>query len=339
METHYLKEIQIKTLKNKKILGFQDYEFIKCKWRDVSQGFYRKNKSEWKPFIGLILNENITFKLGVLTHKIVDMNSTEETEKISCLLGGGKWLKQERGSFLNLEIEERNNIYYEINKFIDSPFLKFICQHKDNFYYFSKNKENRLYDYLESKDIIFEPLKDLEEINNLKKINEVRKLKYKDYSLLSYLSSKSDKKTLDLLEKVFVYHPEISLELNFYKINYNKNLILRYNLIYYYQKDDFKFKYLLYQEIKNLKTSILGKIKKEVWKQVRDYNLINRNVKEIKLEEIDLIDILLNMNVEYVVKVITLNPKLFNSKESKKYIKSKTTLTNHHISSHLLKLK
>ena len=62
-------------------------------------------------------------------------------------------------------------------------------------------------------------------------------------------------------------------------------------------------------------------------------------MKEIKLEELDLIDILLNMNVEYVVKVITLNPKLFNSKESKKYIKSKTTMTNHHISLHLLKLK
>ena len=337
MEIHHLKNIQIKTLKNKKVLGFKEYQIIKCKYKNQSFGFYRKGKTEWVPFSGLILDENLSFKLGILVHKIVDIPPSKITDKISFCLGGGKWLKQERGSFLNLETEERDNIFYEINKFIGSPYLKYIKQHKDNFYYFYKGTKD--YDYLESKEKTFVRLDDLEDINNLKKVELADGLKYKNYSLLPYLASQRDKKNLELLEKVFVYNPQLSFSLNFYKDNYNKNLILRYNLIYYYQKDDFKFKYLLYQEIKNLKTSKLGKIKKVVWKQVRDYNLINRNVKEIKLEEIDLIDILLNLNVEYVVQVASLNQKLFTSKETKKYIKTKTTLTNHHISSHLLKLK
>jgi len=337
METHHLKDIQIKTLKNKRVLGFKEYQIIKCKFKNQSFGFYRRGKTEWIPFVGLILDENLSFKLGVLIHKIVDIPPSKITDEISFSLGGGKWLEKERGSFLNLETEERDNIYYEINKFIDSPYLKYIKQHKDNFYYFYKGTKD--YDYLENKEKSFEKLDDLEEINNLKKVELADKLKYKNYSLLSYLASQKDKKNLELLEKVFVYNPHLSFSLDFYKDSHNKNLILRYNLIHYYQKDDFKFKYLLYQEIKNLKTSKLGKIKKIVWKQVRDYNLINRNVQEIKLEEIDLIDILLNLNVEYVVQVVSLNQKIFISKETKKYIKSKTTLTNHHIASHLLKMK
>jgi len=333
MEIHNLKDIQIKTLSNTRILGFKDYQFIKCKWKNESHGFYRKGNSEWNPFVGVIVDEELSYKLGILVHKIVDKKHTEKSKKISYFLGGGKWLEQERGSFLNLETQEKSNIYYHINKFIVSPYMKYIKQHKDNFYYFTKDDKN--YDNLENKEILFENLNDLEEINNLKKIDNVENLKYKDFSLLSYLSTQ---KKLDLLEKIFVYHPILSFNLNFYKDNYNKNLILRYNLIYYYQNDDFKFKYLLFHNIKDLKTSKLGKIKKVVWKQVRDYNLINRKVKEIKLEELDLIDILLNLNVEFVVQVIKLNPKIFTSKESKTYIKSKTTLTNHHISSYLLKI-
>ena len=337
METLDLKNVKIKTLDNKRILGFKDYQFIKCKFKKESYGFYRKGNSEWRPFIGLILDNVMSFKLGILIHKIVDMKDNQITKEISFILGGGKWLEKERGSFLNLETEEKDNIYYQINKFIDSPYLKYIRQHKDNFYYFTKEEKD--YDYLENKEVIFERLKDLEDLNNLKKIKQVRNLKYKNYSVLSYLSSEENKKNLEILEKVFVYNTDLSFKLNFYKNNFNRNLILRYNLIHYYQEDDFKFKYLLYQEIKNLKSTKLGKIKKEVWKQVRDYNLITRKVKEVQLEEIDLIDILLSVNIEFVAQVSVLNKKIFTSKETKKYIKSKTTMTNHHISSYLMKLK
>lgn len=337
METLNLKDIKIKTLENKRILGFKEYQFIKCKFKGESYGFYRKGKTEWKPFIGLILDNNLTFKLGVLTHKIVDMEDNKLTEEISFILGGGKWLEKERGSFLNLETEEKDNIYYQINKFIDSPYLKYIKQHKDNFYYFANDDKD--YDYLENKEITFYPLKDLEDLNNLKRIKEARNLKYNNYSVLSYLATEQSKKNLEILEKVFVYNTDLSFKLNFYKNKYNSNLILRYNLIHYHKEDDFKFKYLLFQEIKNLTTSKLGKIKKEVLKQVRDYNLITRKVKEVKLEELDLIDILLSLNIEFVAQVSVLNKKLFTSKESKKYIKSKTTMTNHHISSYLMKLK
>lgn len=336
MDNINLKDIQIKTLKNNKLLSYNEYSFIKCKLKDYSHGFYRKGNTEWKPFIGLIIDPKISYQLGVLTHKIVDLPEDEISINISRTLGGGKWLNEERGSFLNLEKEERENIFYQINKFIDSPYLKYVKQHKDNFYYFTKEDIN--YDDLKNEPKIFEPLLDLEEVNNLSKMNKVNNLRYKNFSLLSYLSTQKDKKSLDLLEKIFIYNPNLSFTLNFYKNKYNRNIILRYNLIYYYQTDDFKFKYLLQREIKNLKNIYLGKIQKVVEKQVRDYNLIKKTVKEINLKTIDLVEILLNSNIQFVVEITNLNPKLFNSKEMKKYIKTKTTMTNQHISSYLLKL-
>ena len=57
MEIHHLKNIQIKTLKNKKVLGFKEYQIIKCKYKNQSFGFYRKGKTEWVPFSGLILEQ------------------------------------------------------------------------------------------------------------------------------------------------------------------------------------------------------------------------------------------------------------------------------------------
>tara|TARA_R110000868_G_scaffold292962_1_gene553467 strand:- start:1749 stop:2759 length:1011 start_codon:yes stop_codon:yes gene_type:complete len=336
MDNINLKDIQIKTLKNNKLLAYEEYSFIKCKLKDYSHGFYRKENSEWKPFIGVIVDPKMSYQLGVLSHKIVDLPENEISITISRTLGGGKWIQEERGSFLNLENEERDNIFYQINKFIDSPYLKYIKQHKDNFYYFSKDDIN--YDDLKNESKIFEPLLDLEEVNNLNKMKKVNNLKYKNYSLLPYLSNQKDKKSLDLLEKIFIYNPDLSFTLNFYKNKYNRNIILRYNLIYYYQTDDFKFKYLLEREMKNLKSTYLGKIQKVVEKQVRDYNLIKKTVKEINLKTIDLLDILLNSNIEFVIDIIKLNPKLFTSKETKKYIKTKTTMTNQHISSYLLKL-
>ena len=334
MDNIELKDIQIKTLKDNKLLSYQDYSFIKCKYKDRSYGFYKKDKSEWKPFLGLLVDEEKSYKLGILVHKIIESKINKETERISFCLGGGKWLTQnDRGSFLNLENVEKDNIYYQINKFIDSPYMKYIRNHKDNFYYFSK--EDRNYDYLENKEIQFKNLKSLDDIT--KNINnyDFSKISYQNYSLIPYLSFNN----LEILEKIFIYHNNLSLNLKFYLNSKNKNLILRYNLIYYYQNDDFKFKYLLYQEIKNLKDVYLGKTKKIVTKQVRDYNLINRTVKEIIVEDINLIDILLNLNVEFVLQVTNLNSKLFTNTETKKYIKTKTTDTNHHISSHLLKLK
>jgi len=336
MDNINLKNIQIKTLKNNKLLAYEEYSFIKCKLNEYSYGFYRKGNSEWKPFIGVIVDPKTSYQLGILSHKIVDLSENETSMTISRSLGGGVWLKEERGSFLNLEKKEKDNIFYQINKFIDSPYLKYIKQHKDNFYYFSKDDIN--YDDLKNEPKIFEPLLDLEEVNNLSKMNKVNNLKYKNYSLLPYLTTQKDKKSLDLLEKIFIYNPNLSFTLNFYKNKYNRNIVLRYNLIYYYQTDDFKFKYLLYRQMKNLKSTYLGKIQKVVEKQVRDYNLIKKTVKEINLKNIDLIDILLNSNIEFVMDIIKLNPKLFTSKETKKYIKTKTTMTNQHISSYLLKL-
>ena len=133
MDNINLKDIQIKTLKDNKHLSYNEYSFIKCKLKDYSQGFYRKGNTEWKPFIGLIIDPKISYQLGVLTHKIVDLPEDETSIIISKTLGGGKWLNEERGSFLNLEKEERDNIFYQINKFIESPYFKYVKQHKDNF--------------------------------------------------------------------------------------------------------------------------------------------------------------------------------------------------------------
>jgi len=329
-----LEDIKIKLFKENKILGYQDISFVKCEYKNKEFSFFKKGNEEWNPFLGVLIDDKKTFDLGIITHKIIASKENEDTNYISCLLGGGRWItEKERGSFLNFEKIKPDNIYYHINNYINSKFMKYIKQHRNNFYYFTIQDID--YDDLESKDISFKKIKKL---NNLEKLS-IENTLYNNKSLLVFLSTSSTKENLKLLEEVFINDNSLSFKINFYINNYNKKLILRYKLINYYLTDIFKFKYLLQENIKKLTSVQLGKVKKITIKQIRGYNLIMKNVETITYEEINLIDVLLNMNIDFITEVVDKNKKLFIDKETKKYVKSKKTKTNNYLADYLLKLK
>ena len=334
MSVVILEDIKIKLFDENKILGYPDISFVKCEYKNKEFSFFKKGNQEWNSFSGVLIDDKKTFDLGIITHKIILDKEDEDTEYISYLLGGGKWMKEkERGSFLNFELIQPKNIYYHINNYINSNFMKYVKQHKDNFYYFTNQDID--YDELQSKDVSFKKIKKLD---NLDKLN-IEKTLYNNQSLLVFLSTSGTREHLKLLEEIFINDNSLSFKINFYINKYNKKLILRYKLINYYLTDIFKFKYLLQENI-NLLTSInLGKVKKISVKQVRGYNLIMRNVENITYEEINLIDILLNMNIDFITEVVNKNKKLFIDKEIKKYIKSKKNKTNSYLTDYLLKLK
>ena len=83
----------------------------------------------------------------------------------------------------------------------------------------------------------------------------------------------------------------------------------------------------------------MGKTVKIKTKQIRGYNLVKKNIKDITIENINLFDILINLEPNYLKKLVEKNKNLFVSKESKNYIKSKLTENNEIVISYFLKIR
>lgn len=304
-------------------LGYDCYQFILVEHSGKKFGMYREGDGEWRGFKGILLDEKKTHLRGSVFHQIVDL---KVDESISETLGGGKWLRQSgRGSFVQVETLTPEDTISEINKFISSEYLPLVRRSYNNFYYFSQKNikcikldifelvarkiknEVSCKKYLQNRNIaLFRTLIEKEE--------RIEELEYEGTFLVFYLAENN----LQFLEVILEKDPYISLKLDYYENKENKNLLLRYKIIYFYFDDDFKFEYFLLRNVKNLKKLSLGK---------------NRG------NEMNLIDMLLGRDIEFVMEVVKSNKKLFLTQEAKKLVKEKKNMTNHHICAYLTKLR
>lgn len=312
-------------------LGYKDNQFIRCIYNKKEYGFYRHSDSEWKYFSGIMLSEEKTLDKGVMISEIVEGDETEETKKISFAFGGGKWiLSHERGSFLNFSSATTQNIYLDINKFINSKFLSDARRHTSGIFYFTKSKKD--YNLLKFEDLLLTSHSQLEKSITNKKfekfksivqyIKDVKNIGMKDRRLVIFFIQ--EKGYLDYLEFLFQINPGLTLLLDFYTESKNRELLTRYKIIYYYINNQFKFDFFLKENIKFLKNQYLGRIMKIIDK------------KEVFVD-IGLIDILLISDLNYVNEVIKLNKKIFKSDSAKKVIRQKRNVSNKAVANHLLK--
>jgi len=316
-------DLKVYTYQRGYALGYDCYQFILVEKNEKKFGMYREGDGEWKGFRGILLDEEKTHLRGSIFHKIVDLKMDDS---ISEILGGGKWLRQPgRGSFVHVETFTPEDTISEINKFISSEYLPLVKRNYNNFYYFSQNNikcikldifelvarkiknEVSCKKYLQNRNIaLFRTL--------IEKEKRIEELEYERTFLVFYLAENN----LQMLEVILEKDPYITLKLDYYETKENKNLLLRYKIIYFYFEDDFKFEYFLIRNVKNLKKLSLGK---------------NRG------NEMNLIDMLLGRDIEFVMEVVKSNKKLFLTQEAKKLVKEKKNMTNHHICTYLIRLK
>jgi len=318
-----IEDLKVYTYQRGYVLGYDFYQFILVECNRKKFGMYREGDGEWKGLRGILLDEEKTQTRGSIFHKIVDL---EVDDPVSETLGGGKWLNQSgRGSFVHVETLTPEDVVSEINKFISSEYLPLVRRNYNNFYYFSQNNikcikldifelvarkiknEVSCKKYLQNGNIeLFRTLIEKEE--------RIEELEYEKTFLVFYLAENN----LQMLEVILQKDPYITLKLDYYENKENKNLLLRYKIIYFYFEDDFKFEYFLLRNVKNLKKLSLGK---------------NRG------NEMNLVDMLLSRDIEFVMEVAKSNKKLFLTQEAKKLVKEKKNMTNHHICAYLTKLR
>ena len=308
---------------------------------------------------------NFKFKtpLTISKYKFFD---SHENAFISKFLGGGIWARNLQIKNLKSRTETREN-YIKfpainlnhnieiINLYIRSPYMKNIFRHSSGIYYFLENNTTHCnYDKLFLKEKFIYP----ERFNNEYKLNSFSKhlilensikeknynlfrsclelgyyqfydLKINDCNLLVYLTKLKETK---YLEFIFSLEPSMSLLLDFYENKKIKDLIIKYKLIYYYQKDSQLFKVFLLENIKYLKSIYLGKIIKH---EVKYFNYLQR--KKIKIEEIgcNLLEMIHKENITYIKKLQDKNKKIFLNSDSKDYIKNNTTVQNYLVFNYL----
>ena len=204
-----MKVLEVEDLKihlyKDKLLKYKDYQYLKVEWSGKKYTFFRKSGTEWNGTEGILLDSERTYKRGVIRFSVVEGGVKSKIDYISKILGGGKWKsKSGKENILNLE-NYRTSDPLEVNKYLESKFLKLVKRHRLGFYYFTDTDLN--YDLLnlkeeENKNKLNNIYYLLQDINQFKKyITEdldYYTFLYSDTTLAIHLSQKD--KCLDFLE-------------------------------------------------------------------------------------------------------------------------------------------